>query len=250
MRKNQSGNTIKFDKPFTNWKPIYSDEVINSWHAFLSGETVHIWHASLDENITFPMSLSLEEQILADAFQNVKDQNRYKRTHALLRIILACYVGESHKYLRFDKNRYGKPFLYSDSGSPEIKFNMTHTEQEFFLAVARNQEVGIDCEYINESFDWPSVAEFCFNESEKKHLNSLPAGEQTTSFYSLWTQKEAMLKAYGTGLSDMEKLPSSFTQTYLLVPFLFQHQYIGTAALPKKTSKVCFFNFIFKDACL
>jgi len=91
------------------------------------------------------------------------------------------------KFTSFQKPYFDKP----------IHFNISHSGEYTICAVSKTNRVGIDIEEIKDipliDFD---------NEFSKKELEEIyNAKNPLKSFYTLWTQKEAFLKAIGAGLN-------------------------------------------------
>ena len=94
--------------------------------------------------------------------------------------------------LRFDKNN--RPFL---KDLPDIDFNISHSGLLVACAVARKVRVGIDIENHQPINIYNLRAQFTL-----KQWDELENTENAQSlFYKLWVQKEALLKADGSGLS-------------------------------------------------
>jgi 4'-phosphopantetheinyl transferase len=88
--------------------------------------------------------------------------------------------------------RFRKP--YFDNA---IHFNISHSGEYTICAVSNTNKVGVDIEEIKEiplvDFD---------NEFSKKELKEIYMAKNPLQlFYTYWTQKEAFLKAIGTGLN-------------------------------------------------
>lgn len=77
-----------------------------------------------------------------------------------------------------------------------IDFNISHSGEYIVCAISKTNRVGIDVEEIKDIPILDFESQFSTHELEKilEDKNSLHA------FYTLWTQKEAFLKALGTGL--------------------------------------------------
>ena len=101
----------------------------------------------------------------------------------------------------------GKPYLKEH---PEIHFNLSHCPRAA-LCVVENHPVGCDVEAVPDEFDM-DLCRHCFNEEEVASI--LASDSPTLAFTTLWTQKEALLKLTGIGLSDMSQL-----STFHLSPF-------------------------------
>jgi len=65
--------------------------------------------------------------------------------------------------------------------------------------VAEDRSVGVDIEMSRPMSDLLGVAMGIATAQEIDLLRQLPAGEMHSSFFDLWTRKEALLKAIGRG---------------------------------------------------
>jgi 4'-phosphopantetheinyl transferase len=119
---------------------------------------------------------------------------------AALRAILAGYLGADPAEIQLTAGRGGKPRLERGSDGGWLRFNLSHTRGRALLAVARDREVGIDVERIAPGRAISTIADELFSARESALLRSLPLHARTAAFFRLWTRKEAVLKALGTGL--------------------------------------------------
>lgn len=107
------------------------------------------------------------------------------------------YVGE------YEINEHGKPI------SENKFFNVSHSHG-YVVFVLDNAPIGIDVEQIR-SFN-QSLIDFVFNDEEKKYIHDV------TSFFELWTNKEALVKALGTGIkirpNQIPALPLNSQRVY------------------------------------
>ena len=165
---------------------------------------VHVWRAALDLEATvlgrLEATLTADERSLAKRFHFSKDRKRFVATRAVLREILARYLGREPGWLRFAGGSDGKPFLLSGSRPHELRFNLAHAEDLALYVFAWQREVGIDVERINSDFEGHQIAELFFSRQESYALRALPASLQVEAFFNCWTRKEAYVKARGEGL--------------------------------------------------
>ena len=77
-----------------------------------------------------------------------------------------------------------------------VDFNISHSGAYTMCAITEEERVGIDIEEIKPI----PVTDFKDQFSEKEIQAMLDSSDVHKSFYKLWTQKEAFLKAIGTGL--------------------------------------------------
>jgi 4'-phosphopantetheinyl transferase len=172
----------------------------------LSASDVHVWRASLllaDSGLAHLRdSLSLEERARAERFAVEDARVRYIAAHGILRTILSRYVNERPDSLTFTAGRHGKPSLTGPRGAVEnVCFNLAHSDDSALIAVARAREVGVDVERIRGDVESLGIAGRFFAPSEFERLRHLPSDDANRLFFTLWTSKEAYLKARGTGLS-------------------------------------------------
>lgn len=94
----------------------------------------------------------------------------------------------------FGYGEKGKPFL---SGHGDLHFNLSHCRTAVVCALSRHP-VGIDVEHIRPLRE--SLVRYTMNDAEITQIMS--AESPDLEFVKLWTQKEAVLKLRGTGITD------------------------------------------------
>ena len=174
----------------------------------LDENDIHLWYSFGDE-INDPELIEQYHQLLNDEerqkqqrFHFEKHQHQYLVTRALLRTVLSLYEPSvSPDQWCFDKNDYGKPFIIHPSLSAPLYFNLSHTDELIVLAVSRENTLGVDVEYRQRKNTSLSIADSFFSKKECEDLFARPEAEQRDYFLSLWTLKEAYIKARGMGLS-------------------------------------------------
>ena len=127
--------------------------------------------------------------------------------YLLLREGLRKEYGITEKPL-FEYGKHEKPSLV---GHPDIHFNLSHCREAAICMIA-DHPVGIDIESIREYKE--SLVNYTMNEKEIRQIEQ--AERPDIEFIKLWTQKEAVLKLSGEGISrDMKQVllnpPSSIT---------------------------------------
>jgi 4'-phosphopantetheinyl transferase len=144
--------------------------------------------------------LSGEERQRMNRFYFLRHRIQFATSHANLRRILGAYLQRDAQSLRFSTGSFGKPTLEPDEHvARRISFNLTHTATAGLLAVGSGIEVGVDAETIRPI--GPDVAEAHFSAHELSALNTLSGDAWLNAFYTIWTRKEALLKAEGVGLN-------------------------------------------------
>ena len=169
--------------------------------AYLAADEVHVWILDLDKLAKDEHLLSQDEQKRADCFMKLDDQRRYRAAHTFVRRILGRYLNASPLSLVFGASATGKPFLRAPGPPHRVAFNLSHTAQYGILAVTRDREVGVDIEIERNVEDLADMARQVMSSSEFEHFQSKGVQFARQAFFGLWTRKEALLKAIGTGLS-------------------------------------------------
>jgi len=80
------------------------------------------------------------------------------------------------------------------------------------FAVTRDRAVGVDIEYCRPFPGMMDFAQRFFSASEYATMRSLEPAMQIPYFYTVWTCKEAYLKATSEGLNGLERLGFSVPQ--------------------------------------
>ncbi|HXS35502.1 MAG TPA: 4'-phosphopantetheinyl transferase superfamily protein [Flavipsychrobacter sp.] len=165
---------------------------------------VHIWTCNINSS-NIPKSkiqsvFSATELSRVKAFNDPEDKNRYINAHFFLRNILSKYTSSSPENIEFFYSpHYEKPFIDS---SFNINFNLSYRNDWALLAITDQAAVGADIEMHIEINGLDTFASNFFSEKERRWLNSvLPGSEQNKRFFTVWTLKEAYMKATGEGLS-------------------------------------------------
>ena len=167
----------------------------------LAADEVHVWIFDLDKSANDRHLLSQNEQERAARFLKPDDQRRFRAAHASVRQILSQYVNEPPLSLVFGATTTGKPFLQALGRPHDVAFNLSHSGHHGLLAVTRNREVGIDIEIERNLDDLVEMARQIMSPSEFRHFQTTDVHFAGEAFLSLWTRKEALLKAMGTGFS-------------------------------------------------
>lgn len=135
-----------------------------------------------------------------DRWQRFRPEHRrreYLATHALARKALSFYRPVEPRDWRFVTNAYGKPSPASGCG---LHFNLSNSAGLAVCLVA-DVEVGVDVEARKRAHEIAKVEYKVFSAAELAQLDALPGSEQPDRYLSLWTLKEAYIKARGMGMA-------------------------------------------------
>ncbi|MDP4002328.1 4'-phosphopantetheinyl transferase superfamily protein [Methylobacterium sp. NEAU K] len=144
--------------------------------------------------------LDPSERDRAGRFLRPADRARYLASHAALRLILGEETGTAPVGIRLAAGMSGKPALACAASEP-VEFNLSHSGRRALIGIARGAAVGVDVEAIRPLPDALRIARAHFAADEAAGLAALPPRAIEAAFFSLWTRKEAVVKALGTGLA-------------------------------------------------
>ncbi|MDB5038824.1 MAG: phosphopantetheine-protein transferase [Bacteriovoracaceae bacterium] len=173
----------------------------SSWLDRLSQEKVHIYRSKFDDLSEGLLEyLSPSEKMRAVSSRSFsKTQREFGLGRGWLRHLLSRYSNIPAAELRLIFGEKGKPELFCNPA--HLSFNISHSGDEICAIISQNLEVGIDLEELSEKKWSPNLAAEILSENEIREFNTLNEKEKMRSFFYIWTQKEAYLKAIGRGLS-------------------------------------------------
>lgn len=146
---------------------------------------------------SFGSYITSEEKLIADKFHFSEDRETYLLCHGLIRSILSMKLGINPSEVIFNYNINNKPGL---PGNP-LYFNITHVRGAFAFVISNSFYAGIDIENTDRSINILPIINSFFSKKERKFILASKVNE-LENFYMLWTRKEALLKAIGTGIID------------------------------------------------
>ena len=184
----------------------------------------HLWLLPCDANSSWVVespSLSEEESREADSYTHPVLRNRFLLRRAQTRLILSGYLDCRPEEIAVTQGVAGKPELDHSRHPHGIHWNLSHSYDQALLCVMRDREVGIDLEWIRPLADAAVMQQRVLSEREQAERKRLPVSEQRQRFFELWSLKEAVLKAAGTGLSvapakvEFVEAPDGFQLTHV-----------------------------------
>jgi len=137
------------------------------------------------------------EQVRGARLLRPQDRVIHRLAHALLQRALRGALGRSSCPLLRDAS--GRPWLTQPPERP-LWFNLSHTTGMVACALAR-APVGIDVEGTVDDRDWHGIASRYFHPDELAWIERAPANARRMRFTTIWTLKEAVVKAAGRGLA-------------------------------------------------
>lgn len=144
------------------------------------------------------LCLSAEEQKQAERFRFEKDAVHWRACRTALRVVLGEALGISPGTVAFEFGEFGKPSLSPPENG--LHFNLSHCRDLALIALCRDGAVGVDVEPADRAASLLGCEDaFCHPDE----IAGLPADEtpRAAMLMEMWTKKEALLKALGTGFS-------------------------------------------------
>ncbi|WP_420877222.1 4'-phosphopantetheinyl transferase family protein, partial [Rhodospirillum rubrum] len=140
-------------------------------------------------------------------FHHADDRWSYAAAHGLCRVMLSRAAGLPPRNWRFVATAHGRPMVDPASGPP-LTFSLSHTRGMAACGVMTRPRdditaaIGVDVESLDRAPDSLGLARRFFHPHEAAALAERPPGERDAAFIGLWTLKEAMVKALGSGLQQ------------------------------------------------
>lgn len=175
------------------------------WRPFRKSGDVSVIHVDLtpcpDRERRAMRWLDKQEQARRRRYLHPRPRREFALCRAALRAILCGKLGCGNEALSFDTLTHGKPFALVGGMRAPIGFNVSHGGQYGLIALVAAGRIGVDVEERDARRDLDGIAETVFTPAEQAEL-ALASGERKIHlFFSLWTMKEALIKALGTGFS-------------------------------------------------
>lgn len=156
--------------------------------------------------------LNVEETTRAARFRFSKDAIHWIACRASLKSILGQYIQCPPCEVPLFLSEFGKPLLAPPYD--QWHFNLSHCSNLAVVAVCNDGPIGIDIESIDRGTELLECeTTFCHPEEIRALPIDIPA--RASQLLRIWTAKEAVLKALGTGLSHPpESVRILFQQPY------------------------------------
>jgi 4'-phosphopantetheinyl transferase len=192
------------DKPYTIYylpmnvqedhiKPVqFVQPDKNTW---TFGNHIHVWKfPAVKSEFSF---LTESERAFAKRFRSEEDSNRFSVGRQSLRFLLSKYLSVNPSEIMISTDAGRKPVMISPLSN--FHFNISHSGDWVMLAFA-NDAIGIDIEKIDPDFKFDPLLKDHFSVPEHAFISGSP--DPVSSFYYVWTRKEALTKGWGTGMQE------------------------------------------------
>ena len=138
-------------------------------------------------------------------FRIERPRREFALCRAALRVNLCNLLGCTNERLSFGSGEHGKPFALVDGQSASPGFNVSHSTGHGLIAFASRarprKRIGIDAEVRRTGRNFDGIARVVFGAEERAAHAAARGEDKVRLFYRLWSLKEALIKALGTGFS-------------------------------------------------
>jgi 4'-phosphopantetheinyl transferase len=171
-------------------------------------DIVHIWTVNQSDPLiaarlrSYEALLTPDERVRSGRFAMADDRARFIIGRALARTMLSRHAAVAPCDWPIEIDERGRPELRTlPEGTPDLRFNLSHTPGQIVCALTIGREIGIDVEYVGRRLLYDNIPERFFSPGEVADLRARPVHEQDVAFFDYWTLKEAYIKARGLGLA-------------------------------------------------
>lgn len=134
-------------------------------------------------------------------YRHDRPRREFALCRAALRSLLCGRLGCANARLAFGASELGKPFGLVDGLAAPVSFSVSHGGGHGLVALAPRGRLGVDVEDRAARVDIDGVGETVFGPGERAEFAAARGEEKRRMFFTLWTLKEALIKALGTGFS-------------------------------------------------
>ena len=145
--------------------------------------------------------LSREEQARADRFRCEDLSNRYRAAHVARRCVVERCFGILAAAQDYHAGPRGKPYL---AGYPQANVSLSYGGSRLLIGIAAGAALGVDIEPLRPIEEAASLAALYYTPCERSLLALAGTGTEAFNrlFLSIWTRKEACIKAAGLSLDE------------------------------------------------
>ena len=207
----------------------------------LSPSVNDVWRIGISQNIAIIDNLShllsADEHERANRYYREKDKHRFMVSRIILRVLLSRYLSADPQQLAFEIGENKKPRV---KGNSSLHYNVSHSGNIVLIGIA-SSAIGVDVEKPDTNIHYTDIMGISCSQNEIDHVNNAQYPLQT--FYTLWTRKEALLKATAKGIDDDLKFVPSIdgihypsvktigsATNWLVNTFKIDHEHLGSIA--------------------
>ena len=142
-----------------------------------------------------------EERARSRRFLSARAKREFALCRAALRAALSGRLGCSNRQLAFGYLEHGKPFAQVHGQRAAIGFNVSHSGGHGLMAFAENGWLGVDVEERVPGRDFEGIGSLVYGAAERQSLAAATGADKVHLFFRLWSMKEALIKALGSGFA-------------------------------------------------
>ena len=172
------------------------------WREIDGTDVLHVDLAPDPEREAFAFSLlDDDEKARWRRFVVERAKRQFSLCRGALRIQLSERLDCSNRALTFDYLEHGKPVARVNGRRAPIGFNVSHSGRHGLIAFAEHVWLGVDVEERVPKHDLDGIGAKVYGQSERDMLEAATGAQKMHLFFRLWSMKEALIKALGTGFS-------------------------------------------------
>lgn len=175
-------------------------------HALPASGEIHLWRKNIDELLdsvdVLSRMLSPQEQTRAHRIVFEKHRQHFILAKAWSRSVLCSYLDKEHCDVPLTVDARGKPHIVATENHADLRFSLSHCDRFAMLAVSVKQNVGVDIEFPISNDLEHTVIERILTSYELAYIHDLAPRARAIAITEIWTRKEAIAKAIGTGLTS------------------------------------------------
>ncbi|MCY3919752.1 MAG: 4'-phosphopantetheinyl transferase superfamily protein [Chloroflexi bacterium] len=200
------------------------------WRPFQSVGTATVFHVDLRPHAVREDAalVWLDEGEVArwSRYQFDAPRRQFSLCRAALRALLCERLGCRNDDLAFQHSKHGKPSAVLRDQPAPIGFNVSHSGDHGLIAYAPAGRIGVDVQERVDHRRLELLMKGMLSDEERAELARTGGAARLRLFFDLWTIKEALIKADGTGLA----LDAS---RFTIPPAISHGMTGGTLALPQ-----------------
>jgi len=147
-------------------------------------------------NLFRPVFLSPEELKQIDHCQTEVAKRTALYSAAYTRIILAMHTGVDPQAIELKRGPNHKPFLLSPA--LPLQYNVSHSKDQFVMAISRHNAVGVDVEYRDGTVNIDELSTYLKINPGKNSSDPF----SMRRFYDYWVTHEALQKCAGAAAPE------------------------------------------------
>ena len=175
------------------WRMSHSTGAATIVHVDLTPHAVRVEQAEA--------ALDSSEKRRLSRYRLPRPRHEFALCRAALRAMLCRRLGCRNDDLAFGASPHGKPAALVAGRPAPVCFNVSHSGNHALIALAERGRIGVDVEERRSRPDPDGPIRTVFCPAEQAELAAACGAHKTDLFFRLWTMKEALIKALGTGLS-------------------------------------------------